>query len=241
MTRILKLWLPLAAFITACSPIEIGENMGAWIEVPPPSTLPTTTTTTTTTIPSPVAAGDLIWSNDALGAPAEASPAAAVRAVADRGRPTDTMIQASRFEVAMALPGIRFPSILPVGVTHVSSQLILQSGQLGPGDVAAFGLWRAEPYTQPRPVAQAGTLFVETAGDGTPSCAANAEGDVCYEFETTAGLVLQVQQGDSATWVWQVAGYRYRLFLRVVDSNLASAMIETAAPLEELGAASTNP
>lgn len=224
----------IAVAIAACSPVDMAESMGAWIEVPLPTTEPTTTTTTTTTLPAPVPVGDLVWSNDEFGVQTDQSSAGAVRAVADRARTTDKMIQASRFEISLALPGLMFPSILPVGVTHVSSQLILDQNRLSEEEVAAFGFWLVEPYTQSRTVGQAGTFFVERRGAVPPSCSTNAQGDVCSEFETNVGIVLQIQQADGAVWVWEIGDYRYRLFLRVVDPTLASEMIETAAPLRNL-------
>ena len=61
-------------------------------------------------------------------------------------------MQAGRFEIAAALPGVEFPRLVPEKVTHISSQLVFDplTGTLDVGTSAAFGLWTAEPYTVPR-------------------------------------------------------------------------------------------
>ena len=85
-----------------------------------------------------------------------------IRAVWERGGDEADFVQASRNEISAALPGIRFPRLIPVAVTFVSSQLVFdrQTATLDVSTAAAFGLWVAQPYTVPRTEGQIAVLRV---------------------------------------------------------------------------------
>jgi hypothetical protein len=93
---------------------------------------------------------DLIWYNDGLSGESPSSETAVViTAVWGRGDGTTSVIQASRNEIAVALPGIQFPELVPDTVGWVTSQLVFDvaSGTLDPATAAQFGLWHREPYS----------------------------------------------------------------------------------------------
>ncbi len=95
-------------------------------------------------------ASDLVWYNDGLpGESPSPETAVVIATVWGRGDGVTSVIQASRNEIAVALPGIQFPELVPDSVGWVTSQLVydVASGTLDPQTVGQFGLWHLEPYS----------------------------------------------------------------------------------------------
>ncbi|MCZ6456505.1 MAG: hypothetical protein O6650_04570, partial [Actinobacteria bacterium] len=112
------------------------------------------------TVPKSSSAAILQWSNDAIVTENLADPEALIAEVFAR-REGDRFIQASRAEIAAALPLVRFPADVPYGAEWVSSQLVIEnSGELSDDPSAAFGIWSAEPYSRSRSVAQMAVLRI---------------------------------------------------------------------------------
>lgn len=115
------------------------------------------TSTTTTTIEvvraeaplGSIRASDLVWYNDGIAGEGSGVPNVVISTVWNRGDGATSVIQASRGEIAAALPGIQFPELLPDSVGWVTSQLVYDaaSGTLGAHTSAQFGLWHLEPYS----------------------------------------------------------------------------------------------
>lgn len=240
-------WLLVVAWtVTACGedPLAgLGSYSGEWVEAPAPSPQagpsPTTVQDDAETV-MPVAR--VAWENDGLGASGAQTPDEVLVAVGARGgTDAERLIQASRFEIAAALPGVEFPGLVPAGVVSVTSQLNLAAdGQrLDDETFVSFGLWTVEPYSRSRSVGQRGTLTVGPApADGSgPDCETSLAPDFCVG-ERVAGLpTARLDATIGPTWVWDQGKYRYSLFLRGgVGDNLptAEAMIASKVSLVEL-------
>ncbi len=168
----------------------------------------TTTSTTTTTLLQPGGgmaltglSGEVVWVNDDLEVSAGETADQVIYRVWQRSSGVDPYVQASRSEIAAALPGIEFPSLVPEKVTYVSSQLVFdtQTGTLDVGTSAAFGLWSAEPYTVPRTEAQLVVLRV-----GLRSALPDEGSGEISTFQATDGRELAWAEGE----------YVYQLFCR---------------------------
>lgn len=184
------------------------------------------TTTTSTTLPSGgsralglVGITDVAWSNDGLDAvTASLDRDALITAVWLRGDQSTPFVQATRREIATALPGIEFPQLAPQGVTDISSQLLFDqlTGILDASQAAAFGFWVGEPYGSPRSEGQLAVLRVgmATAGD--------AETEEVFSFQVTDGREL----------VWTSGDYVYQLFCRTgLSESACFAMADSMIPL----------
>jgi hypothetical protein len=186
----------------------------------------TSTTSTTAAAADPGVAledvGEAVWINDDLDAGVGLiSSEALITAIWSRGDSTSSYIQASRREVAAALPGIRFPRLVPTGVRWVSSQLVYdpQSATLDPATAAAFGMWSEVPYSAPRIEAQLAVLRV-----GFDSFGDIEEGDIS-SFRVAEGRELS----------WAQGGYVYQLFCRTgVTESSCFAMAEATGLLSLL-------
>jgi hypothetical protein len=214
----------LAAVVAACSgsPLEsIGLRSSGWINEP---TVPTTVPVVTTT-PTVVAIDRLQWANDDIET-ANLDDHDALLAEVFSRREGDRFIQASRFEIAVALPELTFPDRAPNGAEWVSSQLVFDNnGSLADDPTAAFGIWSAEPYTRSRSVAQMAVLRVATDIEAANQLA-SGEGDLtCERFaDRTAAQCEVLTVGDRPTWllsqaggstlVWYDGPHRYELFGR---------------------------
>jgi hypothetical protein len=162
-----------------------------------------TTSATTTTTEAPrtntpqgtVNAADIIWYNDGIAGEAPTTDATAViSTVWSRGDGVTSVIQASRREIAAALPGIQFPGLVPDTVGWVTSQLVFDvaSGLLNQDNAAQFGLWHDEPYTT-----EGGRTAVVQVRAAT---SADVVGSVTPE-ETSTGLNLS----------WATEAYHYTI------------------------------
>lgn len=244
--RARRLALISAIFATvACgeSPLQsLGNRSSNWINEPEV----TTTTVVEVDAPRLAPATALRWSNDEIVAAVLDDPAAVVAEVFDR-RQGDRFIQASRFEIAAAVPDLSFPTNVPYGAEWVSSQLVIEnSGRLSAEPTAAFGIWSAEPYTRSRTVAQMAVLRVandpETAGElgeagAEFSCARFAERttDECALVSINGRDIWRLTSPSGNTFIWFEGPYRYELFGRpFVASDVLEEMAAETVSLTEL-------
>lgn len=168
----------------------------------------TTSSSTTTTLPQPGGgmaltglSGDITWVNDEFEVAPGESADRVIRRVWERSDGVSPYVQASRTEIAAALPGIEFPRLVPEKVTHISSQLVFdpQTGTIDVATAAAFGLWTAEPYTVPRIEGQLVVLRV-----GLRSALPD---------EGTEGIST-FQVSDGRELAWAAGSYVHQMFCR---------------------------
>ena len=240
----------LALTVAACgdSPLQvIGERSAEWINEPEV----VTTTLPPVTTPRFVEIENLRWANDGIVNPDIGDRDALIATVFDR-REGDRFIQASREEIAAALPEVRFPSVAPYGAEWISSQLVIENnGTLSRDPTAAFGIWSAEPYSRSRSVAQMAVLRVvldpesaaeiAEAGENV-SCArfADRATSVCDTLNLDGKQVWKLVGGGGVTLIWFSGDYRYELFGRdfipaddlneMVSSTILLAELEPASP-----------
>lgn len=160
-----------------------------------------------------VAASDVIWYNDVIQRQFEGEPTFVVNRVWQRKEGDNRFIQASRLEIASALPGIRFPGLIPDDVGWITSQLVydVSSATLDRDTSAAFGLWAVEPYT-----VTDGRVAVLRVGEAPDDQGTSA-------FEIIPDIV---DDGMSLSWV--TGSYRYELFCRAtLGEDLCWQMAET--------------
>ncbi len=245
-----------AVVVAACGdePLQgIGGRTADWI-----SAAADEPAATSSTIAAPAPAPHrptvaVAWYNDGLGDPTEiADPEAVIAAVWSRSSGEDRFVQASPVEIARALPGIKFPDVVPGDVRHVTSQLVfsLGTGRLSDETVAAFGLWSAEPYTRSRSVAQRAVLWVERAEPAAlgeeVSTTQPEDGDGCARFrEEGAYGCRAVQLGEHPGWwvdgddgtllVWYEDPFRYEISCRPDEAgDLIEMMAQQMRPLAEM-------
>ena len=232
----------VALALSACgdAPLgSLGERSSEWINEPEV----TTTTLPQVTVPKWSGSDQLQWANDDLSVEIAEDPDAVVAAVFAR-REGDRFIQASRAEIAAAIPGIRFPAKVPYGAEWVSSQLVIDNnGQISTNPSAAFGIWSAEPYTRSRSVAQMAVLRVSVDPETADELAAEEAVTSCARFAdvTTTGCDMN-QVGDMTVWtlssssgttlIWFNGDHRYELFGRsFVPRDVVEAMVVETTPL----------
>jgi len=166
-----------------------------------------------------VAAVGLVWFNDEIQQQYEGDPSYVIQKVWGR-HATDgsRFIQASRLEIADALPDIRFPGLIPDEVGWITSQLVYDtsSGTLDSDIAAAFGLWAVAPYT-----VTDGSIAVLRVG-----VASKVEQAAAFEI-----IPDDVVEGLSLNWV--TGRFRYELFCRnSLPEALCWQMAETNKLLE---------
>lgn len=181
----------------------------------------TTTTTSPLAVDQPVAVQPVdavVWHNDGLDE-GIADRDTVVARVWRRGNGVQSFIQASRREVATALPSIRFPGVVPEAVQSITSQLVFEpdTGLLDGETAAAFGMWTTPPYSVGRDAGQLAVLRVGLPHGGDET------GDIAA-FGVAEGLSLG----------WRGGSYRYELFCRngVVEA-VCWQMAETMIPLPQ--------
>lgn len=184
-----------------------------------------TTTTTSTTEPEQadaplgsIRASDVVWYNDGINNEGVGEPSFVIATVWNRGDGITSVIQASRQEIAAALPGIQFPELLPDRVGWITSQLVydVASATLGRDTAAQFGLWHLEPYT-----ADGGRTAVMRV---RPATGADTIGSIVPE-NTTNGLTLS----------WVAESFHYRVSCPVeLAEDYCWQFAETAMPLSLL-------
>ena len=166
-----------------------------------------------------VGTADLLWTNDDLGDSAVGEPALVVRGVWAR-QIGSRFVQASRNEIAAALPTIRFPSLVPEDVAWITSQLVYDpaTGHLDGNTSVAFGLWAVEPYTVTE--GQLGVLRVGAA-----------PGDAGAGRSDTVPILVP----DGVNLGWTEGGLRYEMFCRgSIPDAVCEAIIESFVPLSSL-------
>lgn len=244
MKRVVRLSL-IALIFVACgdAPLQgMGNRSAGWINEPEV----VTTTIPPATTPRFVDIAQLAWANEDITNSNPGDRDALIAEVFQR-REGDRFIQASREEIAIALPGVRFPSMAPHGARWVSSQLVIENtGALSRDPSAAFGIWSAEPYSRSRSVAQMAVLRVaidpETAVEVSErgqdvSCArfSDRSTNVCEIVDVGVRQVWKLIGSGSATLIWFEGEYRYELLGKefVAIDDLTEMAAETI-PLSEL-------
>ena len=231
--------------LTACgeNPLQsIGARSSEWINEP---TVPTTVTVDTTT-PTVVPAVLLQWANDGIETESLDDQEAVVQEVFGR-REGDRFVQASRFEIAAALPGVAFPGLAPSGAEWVSSQLVIDNdGTVARDPSAAFGIWSVQPYTRSRSVGQMAVIRVATDPVAAEEVAASGSDPSCERFSDRSADQCEVLTlRDRPTWlltetggstlVWFDGDYRYELFGRsFVPVSVLRDMTSAMEPLSSL-------
>lgn len=144
----------LALLVAACGDDGLLDGLGdRSVQAVHGETSSTTSTTDPERDDAPIGSvrsSDLVWYNDGLpGASTSNETAVVISSVWRRGDGVTSVIQASRNEIATALPGILFPELSPDTVGWVTSQLVydVASGTLDANTSAQFGLWHLEPYS----------------------------------------------------------------------------------------------
>ncbi len=184
-------------------------------------------TSTTTTVVVELASGvaglvataDVLWLNDEIADQATGSAETVIESVWQR-RAASRFVQASRSEIATALPTLRFPAFVATDTRWVTSQLVYDpdSGDLDIDTAAAFGLWRVEPYTVTE--GRLMVLRVGIASDGVPP----------EHSEITA-----IDVPDGLALVWTETGLRYELFCRsTLSEELCLEVAQSFVPLREV-------
>lgn len=238
--RLAVTFLAFAAVACGGDPFEsLGLRSSEWINEP---TVPSTVAVVTTA-PALVSSERLQWANDEIETANLGDYDALIAEVFAR-REGDRFIQASRFEIAAALPEISFPAVVPSAAQWASSQLVFDNdGSLALDPTVAFGIWSAEPYTRSRSVAQMMVLRVATdpvaadevtSGEVDPSCARFAERSTQQcELLTIADRPTWVLEASSGTTlIWFDGQYRYELFGRsFVPLEILDEMVARMEPI----------
>ena len=239
----------------------MGHMTERWIAAAPDPTVATTTPQLVAAPTGLLASGGaktVTWVNDDLGdlsPAAPASPEEVINAVWSRSNRQDRFVQASRSEIAAALPAVEVPELVPENVAFVTSQLVFDpsTGLLASDTVAAFGFWSDKPYTKSRSVSQLAVLMVavdepapdpvvpDTIGVSEPPPA----DDHCEELsDGTVEACARVTLEDGCpAWsldvtngwrlVWSERGYTYDLFVRNADTaDLPARMAGSCENLE---------
>jgi hypothetical protein len=162
-------------------------------------------------------ATDVSWWNDDIEKQVEGDSSFVITRIFQRGDRVTKFVQASRLEIAAALPDIRFPGLVPADVGWVTSQLVFDviSGQLDPETAAAFGLWTVEPYT-----VNEGRAAILRIGFATDA-----------DLQSLEIRPEPVDEGLSL--IWATGKYRYELFCRTaLPEELCWQMAESARRLD---------
>lgn len=237
--------LVLSCVVVACggSPLEsIGFRSSDWINEP---TVPTTLAVVTTS-PTVVPVERLSWANDEIQTENLGDRAALVEEVFSR-REGDRFVQASRFEISVALPNIAFPAEVPSGAEWVSSQLVFDNdGTIANDTSAAFGIWSAEPYSRSRTVAQMIVIRVAIAPEAAAAVESGDEEASCARFsDRTTEECEIIRVGERPTWllkgstgstlIWFDEPYRYELYGRsFVPIGVLESMTAGMLPLASI-------
>ena len=166
-----------------------------------------------------VGSGDLLWANDDLGDGGLSEPLVVIRGVWSR-QIGSRFVQASRGEIAAAMPTIRFPSLVSEDVNWITSQLVFEpaTGELDGNTSVAFGLWSVEPYSVTE--GQLGVLRVGAA-----------PGDVGAGRSDTVPILVP----DGVNLGWAEGGLRYEMFCRAsIPDAVCEAIIDSFVPLSTL-------
>jgi hypothetical protein len=162
--------------------------------------------------------GDLLWFNDDIDPQFTGSAQDVIRSVWER-KLDSRFVQASRDEIAAAMPSVLFPELVPEDVRWVTSQLVYDdtTGALDPETAAAFGFWTSEPYQSD--TTRLGVLRIGFA----PIDAGSARSEI-----------VPILVPDGISLGWTEAAYRYELFCRssVGDDLCIEVAVSTTALFE---------
>ena len=211
----------LVLAMAACGEEGPLDELGSWSQ---DAVLEGTSTTTTFVINTDdgvevtsVSAGEVEWFNDRIELQFQGESTFVITRVWQRRESEGRFIQASRREIASALPEIRFPKFIPSDVGWITSQLVFDvaSATLDREISAAFGLWAIEPYTVTE--GRIAVLWVGQASEEQQAVSEEISVDVVEE-----GLSLN----------WTMGAHRYELFCRASLSESACwQMAETTVLL----------
>lgn len=246
MRRSLPLFASLFLVLAACgeAPLSgVGGRSSEWIGEP---TLATTDTTASNG-PTLASVHRTEWFNGDLAPVGGTTPAEIIAGVYTRARSSDPFVQATPAEIALAIPGVEFPSQVPPEVRFITSQLVYDLSQLtlAIDQVAAFGLWSVEPYTRSRSVGQQAVWTVVNDPEGLAAIASGMADTSCARYIDRQAQCAVQTVNDRPAWeltdnlgvtlIWFSDTYRYELFLRSgVNRSLALEMAESARLLSAL-------
>jgi hypothetical protein len=223
LKRNIFLLLAVTVVVTACGDGGLFDGLGDrsvdYVHGETTSTTTTTEPVRTVTPQGTVRSTDLLWINDNIeGEAAGGQPSFVISTVWGRGDGVTSVIQASRVEIATALPGIQFPELVPDSVGWVTSQMVydVASGLLSPDTAAQFGLWHKEPYTSDE--GRTAVIRVRRA------TSADVIGPIAAE-DTATGLNL--------SWVAESYYYVIECPLALLEENCYQ-MAESVMPLSQL-------
>ena len=232
--------------LAACGPDPLsglGEGASEWIGEPTVSTLPLEEDEG----PTLSSIGGVEWYNEDLTPVPGTSPGEVIAGVFARSSPSDRFAQATPAEMAAALPDMVFPSQLPPEVDFITSQLVYDraTGQLAEDQVAAFGLWIVEPYTQSRSVGQQGIYNVVYDPAGADLIESNAADLTCGRFSAYPGACEESDLDGLPAWlltdqtgltlVWYQGDFRYEMFVRIgVPEEIIYQVAGSARPLSSI-------
>lgn len=185
--------------------------------------------TTTTTVLLAVAAGvenealvksdEVLWFNDDISPQFTGTSEEVVTAVWQR-QLGNRFVQATRTEIAAAIPSGVFPGLVPQQVRWITSQLVYNeiSGTLNTDTSAAFGLWSDVPYQLD--TARVGVLRI---------------GRAPLEAPAVRSQITSIEVPDGVSLGWTESGHRYELFCRAeVSEDLCVAVSLSTVPMLDL-------
>lgn len=222
MKRISGMALVLSLLVAACGQAGFLDGVGDRAE----SFVRGDVTTTSLVVPVAAGTGDegvigadnVLWFNDDIREQAAGAPEDVIRDVWAR-KLNSRFIQASRTEIASALPTLRFPSKVPSDVRWVTSQLVFDdAGTLDVETAAAFGFWTADPY-------QSDTSRISVLRVGS------APVDALPERSDVVPILVP----DGISLGWTELGNRYELFCRsTISAELCADVAMSVELLSEL-------
>lgn len=226
--------IAVMALCTACgdTPLgDLGRRSSGWID----DVRITTTTPALVTLPEVagvIPVWEAEWWNMALAPKSFPTTAAVMDQVLGRRTGADRFVQASPFEVAAAIPGAEFPAQVPDDVVAITSQLVLapDANRLDDDQVAAFGMWTVQPYSQSRALGQVGTLSI-SRGPGDLSCLEEA---ACELLAVGEDDVRRSIGADSVSFSWTRDAWVYELSLHPDAAGLAVDMLGSLVPLRQI-------
>lgn len=226
--------LVLLLLVSGCSDATLSDlgRSSNWLEAAKPEE--TTTTTEAVGVPTRNLSTVGWWNLDLVELPVGETEEV-IEQVYQR-QPGEEFIQASPWEIAQVLPGLKFPTLVSDEVISITSQLVFSRGTaiLGSRQQAAFGFWSAEPYTRSRSVAQRAVFSVVTPSEVGAACELLSTSEtVSCRSEQLVGLDLLVREDASGTtWEWEDEDLAYRLFVRW-PAQTGEVMLASLQPLSE--------
>ncbi len=224
MKRVTVLVVFASLLLAACGEAGLLDGVGDRTRVLVEGS---TTTTLVGVVVEPEVSGagligpeDLLWFNDDIDPQFSGPAAKVIRSVWER-KLDSRFVQASRTEIAAAMPDVAFPELVPDEVRWVTSQLVFDNttGALDPDTAAAFGFWTSEPYQSD--TARLGVLRIGLAPV-----------DVGAERSDIVPILVP----DGISLGWTEGGYSYEMFCRSsVSDELCTEVAASTTPLIELG------